>query len=562
MTVVRGNQMPAGNTPLRVAVLLCEHVEGLGNAVNLAAIQRWFAELDPTVVFQVVPQLCTTPAGLPELLTALAVDRVVFGLCREQRRPEHIATQVREAGLDPLGLETVNLGLMTSTRTDPETATRAGCLLLAGAVAKVRTYPGSSVDNVKPRLPTRLSRRSFLGLPLLTYEVVPSILRSRCVAERGCTLCAQACPYGALKAQDGEILLEKTRCQSCAFCVTACPREAVYFPGSTSAQIEAQVRALLASDTDHAQSHGILYVCGHNATARASVHPGWLPVQLPCVAMVPPTWYLAPLLLGAHAVGVWPCNEQCSQTLTQTIAERVHFAQHFLEAVGLPSDLIQYRPTVTSPPAVGQSSFQITKIQRELSDPVFSLQPKAIASLLSKFAQRGLWDFTASSQSPPATFAHHAAPLGIVQIDETVCTACGLCADICPTEALRAETAADYWTLRFEAMSCIACAQCVSVCPEQTRGAIRVHRVISWEQLLAGPQVVAQDRWTRCVRCGASIAPARMLDRVMALLTNESATLHENLTAYCVSCRLIAGHSAGGSDHDTRGTARSIGSQS
>ncbi|MFN3336849.1 MAG: 4Fe-4S binding protein [Thermomicrobium sp.] len=103
----------------------------------------------------------------------------------------------------------------------------------------------------------------------------------------------------------------------------------------------------------------------------------------------------------------------------------------------------------------------------------------------------------------------------------------------------------------FEATSCIACGQCVSVCPEQTRGAIRVQRVISWEQLSAGPQVMAQDRWTRCLRCGASIAPARMLDRVMALLATESSSLHENLTTYCFSCRLLAGDSTERSEHDT-----------
>ncbi len=552
MTALRGNGAEQPNSSLRIAILLCEHVEGLGNAVNLAAIQQWFAEHDPAVVLRVVPQLCTArPAGLPDLLAALAVDRIVFGLCREQRHLERIAAQVRQAGLDPLGLETVNLGVAIVGPTDPETATRTARRLLAGAVAKVRSYPGSSVDNVKPRLPHRLSRRGFLGLPLLTYETVPSILRHQCAAERGCTLCAQACPHGALQPQDGEIVLEKMRCQSCAFCVTTCPREALFFPGSTSAQIEAQVRALLAPEPGEVQPYGLLYVCEEVATTLAAVQPGWLPVRLPCVAMVPPTWYLAPLLLGASVVGVLPCSAHCPPALTQTIEERVQFAQHFLQAVGFPSDLIQFRPIDASGPVAERSDIQSLRRYPEPPGAVFSLQPKIIASLLLELARLGSDPSGASSPSQQGAVAHHAAPLGIVQIDQAVCTACGLCAAICPTEALQAETTAEHWTLRFEAASCIACAQCVSVCPEQTRGAIRVHRMISWEQLLAGPRVLAQDRVTRCVRCGASIAPARMVDRVMALLGNESPGLRENLAQYCASCRFIAGPAAGRPEHDT-----------
>lgn len=537
---------------VRVAVLLCDHLGRAGSSLDVSAILRWFAEHDSNVVVHVLPRLCTRPQGLPDILAEIDACRVVLGLCRTQYEAGAIEAQLRQGGLDPLGLETVDLGWSCARLSSPELATGKAQILLAAAVAKARAYSGSSVENVKPRLPTRLSRRGLLRLPLLTYEVVPSISRDRCVAERGCALCVHACPYGALESKNGVIRLDKARCRSCGLCVTACPHEAVLFPGYTATQIDAQVRALLDPVAGTIQPRGILFTCAHSAASVEPLHPGWMPVRVPCLAMAPPTWYLVPLGLGASAVGVRPCSDDCHEALAEVVRERVRFCQDFLEAIGAPPELIQYHPALDRPPAERERGIGLPGSEDGMPEPAFSVQPQVIAAVLLDLVRRCSRDEQTLFAGDASIFRHPAAPLGLVEIDETTCTVCGLCADACPTGALQFETTAEQSLLRFEAVSCVACGQCLSACPERARGAIRVQRAIAWGRLQSGEQVVTRDLVARCVRCGTPIASGRMLDRIMALLADEPSGLQSTLSRYCTSCRVMAGSSEGGTGHATR----------
>ncbi|MBI5568462.1 MAG: 4Fe-4S binding protein [Desulfomonile tiedjei] len=50
------------------------------------------------------------------------------------------------------------------------------------------------------------------------------------------------------------------------------------------------------------------------------------------------------------------------------------------------------------------------------------------------------------------------------RIDETKCTSCGECVDVCPAEVLEAT---DGTTAVAQPADCLGCESCVSVCPEE-----------------------------------------------------------------------------------------------
>jgi NAD-dependent dihydropyrimidine dehydrogenase PreA subunit len=49
-----------------------------------------------------------------------------------------------------------------------------------------------------------------------------------------------------------------------------------------------------------------------------------------------------------------------------------------------------------------------------------------------------------------------------VEIDQEKCTGCGICADICPMEAIKVNNVAE-----IDASACADCGSCIEVCPNE-----------------------------------------------------------------------------------------------
>ncbi|MDR5710233.1 MAG: 4Fe-4S binding protein [Armatimonadota bacterium] len=508
---------------IRTLVGLCGNL-GEAAGVDLSALARGIGGTGAEVAVRVFEDLCRRPQGLGQAVEAEGAGRVVLGLCGREYEERTVQIEMREAGLDPLGLAAVDLSKWCSGL-PRELATEKAKILLASAVAAVQAFPGSTVANAKPCFPDRLSRRSFLQLPLPVYRPVPSVVRDRCRAEVGCRLCVQACPYQALSIRDGRLRLDRTRCEGCGLCLPTCPREALFFPGYTPREVEARIRTLLDPQGGGIEPRGILFVCPH-AERTTLLHPGWMPVELPCVAMAPPSWLVAPLWLGARAVGVLPCCGGCPADHVETVHGRVAFCQQLLERVGGRPESVQFPPPLDQPPGNGRPEIS-GRAGRGVS---FEAHPQAVTSTLL-----GFLEFISAEEE--VVFEHPSSPVGVVEIASEVCTACGMCARTCPTGALTFEESDGQVRLAFDAARCTACGLCLPPCPEQERGAIRVRRRFDSRRLRAGRVPVVWESVARCAACGAPIAPERMLARVTALLEDGHPHLRQVLGRYCSSCR-------------------------
>jgi ferredoxin len=500
-----------GKRPLKTAVLLCQAL-----AVDPQALGRWLAEaVEGTCPFQ-VPALCDHPEAVSRFVQESGASRLVLVLCHPDYPRARVQGHARKAGLDPLGVETVVL----KEGAGPGAIERAK-ILLAAAVARAQAFPGSGPQNLKPALAQEIDRGALLRLSFLEYHAVPSLREDLCVAESGCRICIGACPRGALQWSRGRILYDKGACEPCGLCVTACPRGAIVNPAITPAQVEAQVRTLLDPSVGAIRPRGIYFTCQRGREPPGKIHEGWFPVSVPCIGMVTTAWLLAPLAMGAAAVAVLPCSEACPHRQDQVTEGRISYCRSLLSLLGASATLV--RTSLDQPPEGPAWRLNVL-------DP---FGPGAMPRLLLALAE-------ALGAPEDTSLEHPSSPLGVLDVNEGVCTGCGRCALACPTGALAWEEGGDGFSLSFDGSLCVACGACLPVCPEKERGALRLTPRTDLALLSRGRRTVFTGRGARCEGCGAPVAPLPMLERLEEVLGPDYSHLFPLLRRYCPQCRATA----------------------
>jgi ferredoxin len=357
-------------------------------------------------------------------------------------------------------------------------------------------------------LPKAISRRAFLRPPVPAYIGSPLIDHRVCAADKGCMACADVCPKDAYLWTEGRIVYAKNECEPCGQCVTTCPTEAISNPTATPAMIEAQVKALIAAAPNPI---GARFVCSRGSGRQVE---GWANISVPCTSMVPGSWLLATMLIGAAGAYAEPCaDSSCPLGLDAQTNQANELAHAVLEECHLD-------PSVVSGTTLGAPIGPVA-----IDDPFGRRRtPEIIAAL-------------ATAASTAIDIAHPAADLGIVSIDDATCTLCGRCAQACPTHALAESYEDDVVSISFDAKACVNCTQCISACPEVERGAIAVTGRYWVDALDAGRTELNSGTITSCEICGNAIAPTLMMDRIRDILGDEFAGSMSTIGKRCLDCR-------------------------
>lgn len=521
---------PGSAPPPRLAIALCADFEVSGRA-EVGPLARELERFEPGAHVEIVPDLCHGPDRAADVISRAHPDRLLLGVCTRPQAPHDFQALARRAGLDPFALEFVELG----GAPDLGTATR----IAAAAIARLRAFSGSRPEQLKLRLLSfehKRSRRSLFTLPPSTYEPVASVDRGSCIGEERCGLCVSACPFGAIAIAGSKAAVDREACASCGVCVTSCPAGAIELPGASLSQVEAEISVLL-----EAEAPRLVFACRgarQDTTGGTPLSAGWLPVEVPCLGMVTPGWILQVLARGASAVALLGCGERCHSGRAAAGGNRVDFVRELLSLLGetaaaqrvsLLAGGVEPPPPPAAPVLPGGARGGVA------GGGITLLEPAATAEAVAALAER-------HRAGPDVSLVHSGSPLGIVSLREETCTACGACATVCPTGALRYEEDAEgEAVVSLEAAHCIACGKCVPACPEGAFETLGVRAGVELAGLAAGRIALKRAASARCRRCGGAIAPEAMLSRIRTLLEGEeaSAPLLSILTELCSDCRAL-----------------------
>lgn len=361
--------------------------------------------------------------------------------------------------------------------------------------------------------------------PTVTMET------GRCLNARyrqaGCRRCADACPTRAITLVEGMPVLEAALCIRCGVCLSVCPT------GVFTQPYPAEM--VLATTLAHMPERAVALVC--------PLHPEPAMTRAPVEAVVRHERCLAALgsdrLLAMSREGertLWLDDGLCAGCVyaraQHVIHRHVRAANALLVAFGREATVLlttqdaerlwpspQRRPLQEGrqTPYTRRALFGLfgekartLAAEAGLQGPVAADLPPDRRRLLSSLGRL----CAATPPSAPTTVATTDLPLARMVIDSAACSGCGLCARVCPTQALTfvgpqatvrlRKDEVEPFALRFQATRCVACALCAQMCPDE---AVRGQGLLTAADL--DPQAVTPlitGELVACADCGARVA--------------------------------------------------------
>ncbi len=276
------------------------------------------------------------------------------------------------------------------------------------------------------------------------------ILADRCVhglmAAASCQACVQACPAGAWRLDGQGLELDRQACDQCGLCLPACPRQAIRW---SRAQSRALVRRPFAG------GEAVLAGCeraGLDTRTEAEVaclHGIGLHDLLRAYRQGVRVWLVVSGVCG-----------KCDRGGGERLADRVAHVNKALGQRGRPSIVLRevspaaWRAVLKQGEAPGR---------RRAFFRQFARQP--LAGLISAPANPMEDRDPSLGDLPPGCLmpAGEDADLPwVVDLNPAACSACHVCARICPDQAIALEP--DNGAYRLDHARCTGCGLCADVC--------------------------------------------------------------------------------------------------
>ncbi len=171
-------------------------------------------------------------------------------------------------------------------------------------------YSVSQGMGAASRAATILSKPKWKIEPIVAV-VNPALCRNTKVK---CGVCAKACPYGAVKAPEGQVAeVTRVMCHGCGTCVAECPADAITQRHFTDAQILAQIRSALETNPEDKILAFLCNWCSYAGadlagTSRFEYPPTMRSIRVMCSGRVDRDFVLEALRLGAGMVMVGACH--------------------------------------------------------------------------------------------------------------------------------------------------------------------------------------------------------------------------------------------------------------
>ncbi|MBZ0296395.1 MAG: 4Fe-4S binding protein [Anaerolineae bacterium] len=318
-----------------------------------------------------------------------------------------------------------------------------------------------------------------------------------------CDICVRACPVGAIQL-DGKPEVDTEACIRCGLCLHNCPTGAFEGRNNTYRLLRCAEQLVDREVIEVACSMHPTPAIGDGGVDAVIVTDG-------CLSALGPSAYAGLLALGVGQVRVrLDACAQCPLAMLQPHIQKTLSDVEALPGVEGRVDVaaVPQRTkkrtvfSVKNPPMSRRGFFK--KLSRQDVTSAADIAPNDVEHVEGQHAPRERQQLLnalrviAPPQAPVAGegFTHFSI--------SSDCTACAVCARVCPTGALQFEKQEDTFQITFASGDCVDCGLCMSYCEP---GALQEDGLPIVQELVdSTPELLHAGELHRCSRCGMPFA--------------------------------------------------------
>ena len=397
--------------------------------------------------------------------------------------------------------------------------------------------------------------RDLIGnfLKVIHVDYQADICAGGAAGHEACGRCIEVCPYDSIQRDPQNHLrvqVNQMSCEGCGACTSACPTSALRFADPSPRELYAQLTELLKPRAASSPTGPpvILFHCGEQgqrtldeAGRLGLSYPAQiLPVAVPCLRYVSAATMLAAFQMGAAGVGLLGCAA-CPHGERELLYQHIETSQLILEAFGLASDRLHLstadagaEPEVISDLVRFVDRLDPAPLTWDGQWPRHSHSRDVIASAIAALIDQ-------TGREPGSQAFKSALPFAVTTVQESGCTLCRSCINVCPTHAFRFDAASE--SLQLKQVSCVACGLCETACPENV---IQLQPEIPLSRPALDYQSVVHDIPVACVQCGKPYMHQKALEAIEAKLFSLDvlgdtfrSDARRSLLRMCPDCRAV-----------------------
>lgn len=327
-----------------------------------------------------------------------------------------------------------------------------------------------------------------------------SIVQGRCTRflhkASTCMHCSEACPSGALTLSSNRPFYNASLCMQCGACAGVCPMDAIEVQTPSAQKLEEEITSSAVLNKK------IIFTCKDVGEKKEGS------ISLQCLARLEPSLLFLALEKGALEIQLisGECLKCALKNNLPSIHQTIEMTQKYADLLNVPITLKSVQNVLKKgsyeddhftckdhsrrtlflkllgkkrvEPSLNESTLTYENIKNGTKMPLPKKHQRIIQSL-----QR------LAKQTPLMSKVDHlflTPTLNMMQ-----CIGCTLCANICPTGALKADTNEDGLKITCKNSVCVACHLCVDIC---FKNAIALDTGTTLDTILSTQRILLYER--------------------------------------------------------------------